>query len=252
MSKFHLPLVFGIDIAIHYLNLDTVPYAQALKIILDYSKYHELHLNFNDTVRALGSDILIGELCEYEEHESEGEIYSRVVNSEFVTEVPEIHRHDKEKTIESAYIYGKPDALRVCISSFSSEGKSYNIVNHGGSEYSDISLPISSISIHKADLLAFEARINTTDKPVAQSNSTQFTGKDKALALLALEMAHNSAKFRTVNKVNASQVKEYILELARVHLKDNDNPLKGLISMDDIINKALQHYDINDINEIPD
>jgi len=249
MSKFYLPSVVDIDTAIHYLNLDSMPYIQALKIILAYSK-EGLPLNFNSKVWALGSDILIGELREYEEQEFEGEIHSRVIDSEFFQEAPDLY--NQGQIIERAFISGKPDNPKIYVSSFSIKGKSYNIVNHGGSEYSDISLPIASISIRKADLLAFEKGINTTDKPEKTSKSTQFTGRDKALALLALEMAINSPKFHTGKKVNASQVKNHILKLARAHLKDNDNPLKGLISMDDIINKALQYYDINDIKEIPD
>jgi len=170
MSKFHLPSVVDIDTAIQYLNLDSMPYIQALKIILAYSK-EGLSLNFNSKVWALDSDILIGDLFEYEEREFNGEIHQTVMNHEFVTETPDLY--DQGQIIERASISGKPDNPKIYVSSFSIKGKSYNIVNYGGSKYSDISLPISSISIHRDDLVAFVDRVTAPNKLIKKTKQSE-------------------------------------------------------------------------------
>jgi len=245
MSNILLPSVVRIGTAIQYLNLGLMPYVQALKIILDYSK-DGLPLNFNSTVWALDSDIAIGNIYDREEQEFNGEIHNVVVDHKFVTEVP--YAYDQEKIIDQAFISGKADDLKIYVSSFRIESKSYNIVNSAGSKYCDISVPISAVIIHKADLLAFEVSITNTDKSKQNNNRTQFTGKDKALALLALDMAIKSPKYCTKQKVNGSAIKEHIIDLAGKHLGDIDSS-QGLKSIDDTIKKALNHYDIN---KIPD
>ncbi len=87
-------------------------------------------------------------------------------------------------------------------------------------------------------------QINSFVPPKNFSRAKGDQGPLKALALLARDLAENGgSKFKTGNKVNASQFKEYILELAEKH-EISEGYLR---SLGDKVSKVLKELDLNDI-----
>lgn len=96
----------------------------------------------------------------------------------------------------------------------------------------------------KADEVSIYADYFSTNQTKKSVSPKGEPGLRKAIALLAHDMAKNKARFRTGNKVNASQLKEHIINLAIQH----DISRGYLNSLDDKIRSCLNDFDLRDIS----
>lgn len=76
-----------------------------------------------------------------------------------------------------------------------------------------------------------------------KKSTSRLNGTEKSLALLCRELSETAPKFKSGNSVNASELKNHILSLAKKY-----NVTDGLLkSMDDTINKVLDRLDLKEL-----
>ncbi len=265
MTKILLPKKIIMARAIHELGLSGMSLIGAVRTIQIFAEFDGLNIYFDNYIVGIKPDTPIGEQFSY----STGIAYDgseymiedfKDVESVGPDDVFEL-RADK-KSVTRYQIREINGECRLSFNLLSQHGIDYCILNEACDDTVSLELPIGDFYLDRDDFAAFKNRLN---KPPSNSRESDdhVDGPMKALALLARELAENSAKFRTGNKVNSRAVKDHLLELATMHHNGGNaysaggntdsNPLSaGLKSIDDKLNKALDVLVLKEILKNPD
>lgn len=227
------------ELAIAEFEMEKLNKMLAVRTLLMYSFDFNLPLYFINQTIGIEEGIHIGE-----EFDNNGDFVGMsIANAEDLKEVY------GAKRVERAYVFSRSssstsdeESIYVSIRMFSKDDVIYNIADEGGDKFLDIDVKYEELYFNKEELNAFKKAMESTDKQTTQPQykDISLSGEMKALALVAREMADQSDKYKTGNRVNSSAVQSHIIQLATEH----EISTSGLRSLDDKLNKALDHHDL--------
>ncbi|MFW6551377.1 hypothetical protein [Acinetobacter baumannii] len=146
-------------------------------------------------------------------------------SEELITEILSNVRHDK-KNRQLIYELGLLENAPLSVFHLSSKGIS-----------TSIQVTASKLRITKESLDRF---MSSNEENVIESKAVSMSS-DKAIAIMAMMLSKNVAKFKVGNRPNASQLGKEIDAIAQNHFKEED--LRGLESFNKRISAALKTYE---------
>lgn len=229
-----LPEKVNLELAINVLNLSSLPLELALNTIISYSNSGWLSLYFNKQSEGLPHKSSFGNIYNENDELIDWEPIDTSLIKDFNSTTP--------KKIVTAHCSKGDEFIKIY--SWEVTNEIFVHVDTTNQQQDTIDISLDDIYILKEDLTNFEPS-NIQAVSSSSSTSTPVSNEMKALALIARELSDTRKKFQNGKKVNASSVKEYLITLA-----DKYNVSQhGLKSIDDKLNRALNHFELNNINK---
>jgi len=227
-----LPEKVNLELAIVALNLKELPLALALNTIISYSNSEWLNIFFNNETEGLPQNSYFGNIYNDNDEVIDWVQIDSNLIKEFQSSVP-------KKVVTAQHYKGKD---YISIHSWEVAHEVFFSVDTTSQQQFSVDLPLSDAYILRDDINRFKSgsTLNVPSLP-----TTSVSSEMKALALLARELADEKTKFQNGKKVNASSFKNHLISLAEKYNVSK----KGLKSIDDKLNPALIHLDLNNINK---
>jgi hypothetical protein len=231
--------IVSIEWVLNELSLSDMPLPQAISILLSYVSNNRLPLYFNGSL--LGTDATNG----YEVIENGPDDVT------FLIANGESYWHDGTLRLLGGNHFYRDSQHFIDVIKYQFNDEDFYSTEETGMFLVPAILPFLSFHCLRNEVLDSKSNLTSTQTTRSALNSKPFKGDVgalKALALLAREKAETSPKFRTGQKVNASEFKKHILNLANEIIDRETHDPEGLLkSLDDKIKKVLKQYEINEI-----
>jgi len=225
------------------LKLDNHSHGEAIKRLLQYAQYDGLKIHIYSEI--IGYDVkkpltqTIGPMGE-DSHVMIDEDVSYIKSSD-----------DSIIFTSGSYDINQDEPRYISVFTFLQNNIEYYSVNESEQFIYSTKIKEDNFHIYREDLqefiLSMKKDISLNDLKRANTIPTEEADSViRALTLLAVSLAETSGTYKTGTKVNASRFKDHIIELAKKYKKSQH----GLKSIDDKINKQLDHLDLKDLSKI--